>query len=104
VPPGLLFDREVPDEAGMRAMFPQHCFLGSGRYQTVAGHSNIISIICAFPGKRIGVSSGHEQGAFRPRHLDVRAGLGCDWTWERRTSDDGRKCMKAPRRQAEDTA
>ena len=77
VPPGLLFDREVPDEAGMRAMFPQHCFLGSGGYQTVAGHSNIISIIGALPGKRSGVSSGHEQGAFHPRHLDVRAeGLG----------------------------
>jgi hypothetical protein len=49
VPPGLLFDREVPDDARMRAMVPQHCFLSRGRYQTVTGHSNIISITDEIP-------------------------------------------------------
>jgi hypothetical protein len=51
VPPRLLFDCEVPDEARMRAMIPQHYFLGSGRYQTIAGHSNIISTTDDIPGR-----------------------------------------------------
>ena len=50
-PPGLLLDREVPYEAGMGAMVPQHRFLSSGRCQAVTGHSNIISTTDDIPGR-----------------------------------------------------
>jgi hypothetical protein len=42
-PRGLLLDREVPHEPGMRAGAFQHCFLDRSRFQAVPGHSNTIS-------------------------------------------------------------
>jgi hypothetical protein len=43
-PPGMLFDREVPNKARVRAVVPQRCFLLIGRFQAVTGHSNTLSI------------------------------------------------------------
>ena len=43
VPVGVLLDGQVPHVPGVRAVVPQHRFLGGGGVQPVPGHANTLS-------------------------------------------------------------
>jgi len=43
-PGALLLDREVPHVPSMRAVIPQHRFLGGRGKKTIPGHANTLSI------------------------------------------------------------
>jgi hypothetical protein len=51
VPPGVLLDGEVPHVPGVRAVVPQHRFLGGRRDEPVPGHTNTLSDTAGIPGR-----------------------------------------------------
>ena len=50
-PVSVLLDREVPNIAGVAAVFPQHRLLGGREDQTVPGHTNILANEATFLGR-----------------------------------------------------
>ena len=104
MPPGLLLDREVPHESGVRAMVAQRCFLSGSRYQAVAEHSNIISTVDDIPGEVKQRVPHAKRRVSTPRSMKTELEGHEAWTRERGTSDDRGGRRKVPLRRAGDEA
>jgi hypothetical protein len=50
-PPRLLLASKIPYEAGMGAMLPKDCFIGSRREQAISGHTKTLSSVADIPGE-----------------------------------------------------